>query len=563
MNWPPASYNLGARRAEQDAITSIDTRMIRLMRLVLALSALVIIYLDPAEPARLVALTYSALACYCLFSLTLYLLTGRRPRVRPLRAAHWIDVGWYLLFILLSGGTSSVFFFFFFFAIMVAAFRWGCAEGLRVTLAAALLFTAVGYASAPAGAGFELNRFLLRPVYLLVLGYMMAYWGGREIVLKRRLALLKEVNRLSNPRFGVDQTIASLMEHVRAFFDADACLLVLRDGPTHQLRRAERGRADNNVRAEPAPPELFAALMPLPARLAVVFQRADGPVPRAQKIYAYDLAEGRTATADADACAALADLLECGSFITVPLVLREQLIGRFYLTARRRVYDPSDLEFVRQLVEQLLPTIEHVRLLDRLASEAAGRERTKISHDLHDSTIQPYIGLKLALEGLRRRIPPDTPWAREVDELIARAAESIGELRGYVHRLRGAGAEQPETALLSAVRQQALRFREFYGIDVEVEAPAGVSVSDRLAAEAFQIVREGLSNIRRHTQARRAQISMRCADDEFVLRITNDAAAETNGFVPRSISERAAALGGAAHVERRDGQTTVAVVIPL
>jgi hypothetical protein len=42
--------------------------MICLMRLILALSALLIIYIDPAEPDRFVAITYVALVVYSLYS---------------------------------------------------------------------------------------------------------------------------------------------------------------------------------------------------------------------------------------------------------------------------------------------------------------------------------------------------------------------------------------------------------------------------------------------------------------------------------------------------------------
>ncbi|MFD2270613.1 hypothetical protein ACFS07_04395 [Undibacterium arcticum] len=59
----------------------------------------------------------------------------------------------------------------------------------------------------------EISRLLLRTTFLLALGYMIAYWGGSEVAQKkRRLALLRDVSQLSNPRFGVDHTIASVLE---------------------------------------------------------------------------------------------------------------------------------------------------------------------------------------------------------------------------------------------------------------------------------------------------------------------------------------------------------------
>jgi tRNA nucleotidyltransferase (CCA-adding enzyme) len=53
---------------------SVDERMVCLMRLVLSLSALIVIYIDPAEPDRFVAATYAALTLYILYSAALYFL---------------------------------------------------------------------------------------------------------------------------------------------------------------------------------------------------------------------------------------------------------------------------------------------------------------------------------------------------------------------------------------------------------------------------------------------------------------------------------------------------------
>ncbi|MBI3326543.1 MAG: histidine kinase, partial [Nitrospinae bacterium] len=195
--------------------TSIDDRMIAAMRLVLAASALLITYMDPLEPSRLVAVTYAALLLYTAYSGVLYALALRRTSFIPAEITHWVDVGWYVALIGLSSGTNSMFFYFFFFSILVASFQWGLASGLRVTLASAVFFTSIGLATAPVAAEFELNRFLLRPIYLLALGYMTAYWGGSEIALKRRLTLLKDVSRLSNPRFGVDRTLGMIVEQLR------------------------------------------------------------------------------------------------------------------------------------------------------------------------------------------------------------------------------------------------------------------------------------------------------------------------------------------------------------
>ena len=69
--------------------------------------------------------------------------------------------------------------------------------------------------------------------------------------------------------------------------------------------------------------------------------------------------------------------------MTVPLRYRGETLGRLYLTAARwRAFDTSDVAFLLQVLEHTMPTIENIRLVDRLASAAADMERQRIARDL-------------------------------------------------------------------------------------------------------------------------------------------------------------------------------------
>lgn len=56
------------------------------------------------------------------------------------------------------------------------------------------------------------------------------------------LRCCKDVSTLANPRFGVDHTLGTLLEQLRAFYDADTCLLIMADPlmAGHSLRCADR-----------------------------------------------------------------------------------------------------------------------------------------------------------------------------------------------------------------------------------------------------------------------------------------------------------------------------------
>src|SRR5471032_3711087 len=142
--------------------------------------------------------------------------------------------------------------------------------------------------------------------------------------------------------------------------------------------------------------------------------------------------------------------------------------------------------------------------------------------------------------------------------------EVIGDMRNFARNVRS-GADRKESELLVALRRQAAQVLEFYGIAIAIEADAGLVVSDRLAAEVFQIVNEGMSNIRKHTDARRGCITLSRNDNMLQIRIENDNPENlVPDFLPGSIAERAAALGGTVAVTLSPAAMTVIQIdIPL
>jgi signal transduction histidine kinase len=101
---------------------------------------------------------------------------------------------------------------------------------------------------------------------------------------------------------------------------------------------------------------------------------------------------------------------------------------------------------------------------------------------------------------------------------------------------------------------------------VDVQVSDGFRVNDRLAAEAFQIITEGLSNVRRHTQSKSVTVRVGLTPGTLKLEVENaieSGRAPTENFLPKSISSRARALGGKANIETDAASTRVIVEIPL
>ena len=541
--------------------------MVAAMRLVLALAGLAVILIDPAEPDRFAPLTYAVLVAYSLYGGSLYWSSLRAGGLAWLAgASHWVDVGWYTMLIALSSGTNSVFFFGYFFAVLVAAIRRGRVAGLQVSMVSAVLYGTVGYATLPSDALLEINRFALRPIFLLVLGYMIAALAGLETAARRRLHLLQDAAAVANPRFGVERTITELMDRVRDFYDADLCLLLTSapEAAGGGLLRHCVGRARHDATALHAPGELARQLMAPPADVALISMTGARWQRHRRERLARDLATGQAVEVPATVFSALEATLDPLGFVSVPVRIPEHVAGRVYIASRRRTFRASDIDLLAQLFRQLLPVLENIRLIDRLASDAADAERQRIARDIHDSVIQSYIGVQLGLSGLHQQAAAGHDVLPAIGRLQGVLDAGIAELRRYVSGLRTGGGSSD--ALAGSLRRFVSKFEYATGIAVHLEIDPGLRLSGELTAAAFRIVEEGLSNVRRHTVATQAAVRVGVDEHRLSIRVENAGAGETAvaPFTPGSIAERAVALGGRVEVERRsDGGTTVGVDIPF
>ena len=542
--------------------TGLDTTMVNGMRLLLSSATLLTLFIDPESAGKLSRITWLIFSAYTLHSLLLYVLTLLGMRLPQDMLLYWLDVVWYALIVMSSSNHNNLFFLFFFFAILTSSFQRGFEEGARITLASAGLFAATALFGETDA---ELSRLLLRTTFLLALGYMIAYWGGSAITQRSHLALLRDVSQLSNPRFGVDQTITSVLEKTRSYFHARSCLLTMQDkgAPHWSLRSAVHTGTEVVTTSAILSDEAASPLLAFPDDKIVLYNRPlSSWLPWMGGVRTLDPDSGRWLRHDETAGASMAELLEAHSFMSAPLPLRNGA-GRLYIVSTTSL-SKTDALFLSHIGAQAFPVIENIDLLDRLASQAASREREKIARDLHDTAIQPYIGLRHGLAALRNDATPGNPLLPELEKLILMSGQVIADLRSYARTFRN-GQVQSEPELLVALRRQATQIREFYGIDITLHIEGDLHINDRLAAEVFQIVNEGMSNIRKHTSARHGAVKLTCAQGALRITIDNEcAAAHVPDFLPDSLAERAAALGGAARVTHNIlGNTSVQIEIPI
>lgn len=241
------------------------------------------------------------------------------------------------------------------------------------------------------------------------------------------------------------------------------------------------------------------------------------------------------------------------SLLGVPVRVKQRTIGDLYLTDKTTaaVFSDRDQHLVELFALHAGIAIENARLHEAVARLAVSDERDRIGKDLHDGIIQSIYGVALSLEDVPELMTeaPQEATAR-VDRAIDALNATIGELRNFIFGLRPEHLDGADLkGLLAAITE---RIRQASLIDIELEiltAPEDLPMA--LQTELFQIAREALSNVARHSRATRAWLTVRRDGTDIVLELRDNGV----GFIGEPVAEerhyglvnmrsRAEALGG-------------------
>lgn len=197
---------------------------------------------------------------------------------------------------------------------------------------------------------------------------------------------------------------------------------------------------------------------------------------------------------------------------------------------------------------------EEARL--ELADQVIVAERTRVARDLHDLVGQSLAAVSLKGD-LALRLLTDQP---------AAAREEIAGLtdlaRTPLHGVRDVARHRPAVSL-SAELDSARALLTAAGVAVDVHTSLEWLPKDVEEVLAW-VVREGATNVLRHSDATVTTITIEASDEGAVLTVENDGARgklnSQSGL--RGLADRAAAVGGRLHVERDEGSFTLRVELP-
>jgi signal transduction histidine kinase len=258
------------------------------------------------------------------------------------------------------------------------------------------------------------------------------------------------------------------------------------------------------------------------------------------------------------------------SFMAVPLMLKDRIIGLLGLTsARPDYYTPHHGELALAIAQLAAIAIENARLYEQAQEVAVVEERQRLSRELHDSVSQALYSIALGAKTARALADRDPGRVAEpLDFVLAQAERGLAEMRALIFELRPEALEQD--GLVSALAKQVDALRARHRLQVEVMLGEEPEVALPAKDALYRIAQEALQNVIKHANAASVQVRLDCQDGVAVLEIRDDGMGfDADQSFPghlglTSMAERAVRLGGTVDIASEMGQgTRVYARIPL
>jgi signal transduction histidine kinase len=162
--------------------------------------------------------------------------------------------------------------------------------------------------------------------------------------------------------------------------------------------------------------------------------------------------------------------------------------------------------------------------LDRQASRAAERERTRIARELHDVVAHHVSLMAVQAEAATSLLPERPEQARRSVEIIGDTArQALTELRRLLGVLRSP-SERLETAPSASLGELGEVLDQVRGaglaVDLEVVGTPG-PLAPGVDLTAYRIVQEALTNTIRHAQASRAAVTLSYEPGYVTVRVAD------------------------------------------
>lgn len=160
-------------------------------------------------------------------------------------------------------------------------------------------------------------------------------------------------------------------------------------------------------------------------------------------------------------------------------------------------------------------------------------ERTRIAHEIHDELGQLLTALKMDVSLLRMRFGENNKdLLKKLEHMRSLVETTISVVRNVASNLRPAALD---LGIAPALEWLADNFSKSSGVSCVIDTYLDdIELNTEYATAIFRIVQESLTNVSRHAQAKKVEISLHCINNQLQLKISDDGI----GFDPEKIEKQ-------------------------
>jgi signal transduction histidine kinase len=222
----------------------------------------------------------------------------------------------------------------------------------------------------------------------------------------------------------------------------------------------------------------------------------------------------------------------------------------------------SDVSALHRRITGLEQERDAARALTVAAVTAEAAAMRRLERDIHDGPQQRLVRLAMELGRAQYHFESSPQLVREaLADAIVQAQEALEELRALSRGI--APPILADRGLSEAVTALAARS----SVPVELDAaPVDRRLDPAVETPAYFVIAEALTNVAKHSRARRCAIGLRHSDGCLRVWVTDDGvggAALDKGHGLRGLDDRLQAVGGRLHITSPSGgPTTITAELP-
>lgn len=229
----------------------------------------------------------------------------------------------------------------------------------------------------------------------------------------------------------------------------------------------------------------------------------------------------------------------------------------------------SDITDMKKTEKQINKSLKQLQQLNQYIHTVREKERVLLSRELHDDLGQALTAVMIDLGSLKKIIPDEEKSKLKIDKISALVNDTIKTVQRLTSQLRPQIID--DLGLEAAVEWYAKDFSERTGITILIKLEPVGNITSDVSLIIFRILQEALTNIARHSKAKKVVIKlfvhnkmMRFEIADNGIGINEKAIKSRNSFGLISMRERAKCFGGVLKIDSpEEGGTKVSLFLPI